>query len=87
MNKEERIKELIDILTKASKAYYEEDEEIMSNFEYDALYDELVKLEQHLAGLQQAEKELSERIEQKKEDHSKKYQLLKAKQLELGKTR
>ena len=49
--------------------------------------DELVKLEQHLAGLQQAEKELSERIEQKKEDHSKKYQLLKAKQLELGKTR
>ena len=45
MNKEERIKELIDILTKASKAYYEEDEEIMSNFEYDALYDELVKLE------------------------------------------
>ena len=49
--------------------------------------DELVKLEQHLAGLQQAEKELSERMEQKKENHSKKYQLLKAKQLELGKTR
>lgn len=48
--------------------------------------DELVKLEQHLAGLQQAEKELSERMEQKKEEHSKKYQLLKAKQLELGKT-
>ncbi|MBO4347500.1 MAG: NAD-dependent DNA ligase LigA [Lachnospiraceae bacterium] len=42
----ERIKELCVILNKASKAYYANDEEIMSNFEYDALYDELVKLEE-----------------------------------------
>ncbi len=40
-----RMRELIDILNKASKAYYAEDREIMSNYEYDALYDELVKLE------------------------------------------
>ena len=29
-----------DDLVKAAKAYYAEDREIMSNFEYDALYDE-----------------------------------------------
>ena len=45
-DKTERIKELIEILNRASKAYYAEDKEIMSNFEYDALYDELVKLEE-----------------------------------------
>ena len=45
MNKIERMKELIDILNAASKAYYAEDREIMSNFEYDKLYDELVELE------------------------------------------
>lgn len=45
MNKIDRMKELIDILNKASKAYYAEDREIMSNFEYDKLYDELVELE------------------------------------------
>lgn len=45
MNKVDRIKELVDILEKASKAYYQEDREIMSNFEYDKLYDELVMLE------------------------------------------
>ena len=44
-NKENRIKELIDILNEASRAYYDNDTEIMSNYEYDALYDELVKLE------------------------------------------
>jgi len=38
--------ELIEILGKASKAYYQNDEEIMSNFEYDRLYDELVSLEE-----------------------------------------
>ena len=42
----ERMKELITILQEASKAYYAEDREIMSNFEYDKLYDELVKLEE-----------------------------------------
>ena len=41
----ERIRELIDILNKASQAYYANDEEIMPNYEYDKLYDELVKLE------------------------------------------
>ena len=46
MNEADRIKELCAILNKASKAYYAEDEEIMSNFEYDALYDELVALEE-----------------------------------------
>lgn len=41
----DRMRELVDILNKASKAYYAEDTEIMSNFEYDKLYDELVQLE------------------------------------------
>ncbi len=45
-NKLERIKYLVDILDKASRAYYAEDKEIMSNFEYDKLYDELVALEE-----------------------------------------
>ena len=46
MNSLDRMKELIIILQEASKAYYAEDREIMSNFEYDKLYDELVKLEE-----------------------------------------
>ena len=41
-----RMKELIVILQEASKAYYAQDREIMSNLEYDNLYDELVKLEE-----------------------------------------
>jgi DNA ligase (NAD+) len=45
-NELERIKYLVDTLNRASKAYYAEDREIMSNFEYDALYDELVALEE-----------------------------------------
>lgn len=44
--KVERIKVLVDTLNKASKAYYAQDKEIMSNFEYDKLYDELVALEE-----------------------------------------
>ncbi|MBR1852207.1 MAG: NAD-dependent DNA ligase LigA [Lachnospiraceae bacterium] len=44
-NELERIKYLVETLNQASKAYYAEDREIMSNFEYDALYDELVALE------------------------------------------
>lgn len=40
-----RMKELHDILNQASRAYYQENAEIMSNFEYDALYDELCALE------------------------------------------
>lgn len=42
----ERIKYLVETLNAASKAYYAEDREIMSNREYDSLYDELQKLEQ-----------------------------------------
>lgn len=45
INKSERIKYLTDILNQAAKAYYAEDREIMSNLEYDALYDELTALE------------------------------------------
>ncbi|MCC8097804.1 MAG: NAD-dependent DNA ligase LigA, partial [Eubacterium sp.] len=45
MNKTDRIKELIEILNKASYAYYTQSREIMSDREYDALYDELVGLE------------------------------------------
>lgn len=41
-----RMKEISARLREASKAYYQEDREIMSNLEYDALYDELVKLEE-----------------------------------------
>ena len=41
-----RMEELVEILNRAGKAYYQQDVEIMSNQEYDALYDELVKLEQ-----------------------------------------
>ena len=37
-----RMKELVEQLREASKAYYAEDREIMSNYEYDKLYDELV---------------------------------------------
>ena len=43
--KAERIKELVQKLKEASKAYYAEDREIMSNREYDALYEELERLE------------------------------------------
>lgn len=42
----ERMKELSKQLKKASKAYYQEDQEIMSNLEYDKLYDELQQLEE-----------------------------------------
>lgn len=45
MDKIERMKELIPVLQEAAKAYYQEDREIMSNFEYDKLYDELENLE------------------------------------------
>lgn len=41
-----RINEINKKLMEASKAYYNEDREIMSNFEYDALYDELKALEE-----------------------------------------
>ncbi len=45
MQKTERMKELVKILSEASYAYYAKDEEIISNYEYDRLYDELEALE------------------------------------------
>ena len=39
------MKELVEILNKASKAYYQDASEIMTNLEYDRLYDELTALE------------------------------------------
>lgn len=44
-SKIDRIKELISILNEASRVYYQGRDEIMSNYEYDALYDELQQLE------------------------------------------
>ena len=43
--KRKRMRERARILTRAGRAYYQEDREIMSNYEYDRLYDELVALE------------------------------------------
>ncbi len=42
----DRMKELVRRLNEAGKAYYQEAREIMSNYEYDRLYDELADLEQ-----------------------------------------
>lgn len=44
-NQLEQMKELISTLDKAAKAYYQDADEIMSNYEYDKLYDELLRLE------------------------------------------
>ena len=40
-----RIRELVALLREAGRAYYQESREIMSNYEYDRLYDELAALE------------------------------------------
>ncbi len=40
-----QMKELVELLNRAGKAYYQEDREIMSNLEYDRLYDQLENLE------------------------------------------
>ena len=48
MTKQERMLELVEQLNKASKAYYQDAEEIMTNYEYDKLYDELLGLEKEL---------------------------------------
>ncbi len=45
VNSLNRIKELVEILNEAGKSYYSKGVEIMTNFEYDKLYDELVLLE------------------------------------------
>lgn len=46
MKERERMQELIRLLNEASRAYYAQDREIMSNYEYDKLYDELTALEE-----------------------------------------
>lgn len=43
-----RMQELVELLNRASRVYYQEANEIMSNFEYDKLYDELIELEKEL---------------------------------------
>ena len=40
-----RMKELVPMLSRAARAYYQESREIMSNYDYDQLYDELLQLE------------------------------------------
>lgn len=46
MDSKSRMKYLVETLNEASRAYYAQDREIMSNLEYDRLYDELVSLEE-----------------------------------------
>lgn len=47
-DKMRRMRDLVDILNRARRAYEQEDKEIMSNYEYDRLYDELLELEKEL---------------------------------------
>ena len=44
--KKTRMKELVKLLNQAGRAYYQESREIMSNYEYDRLYDQLRALEE-----------------------------------------
>ena len=46
--KKKRMLELVELLNRARRAYEQEDREIMSNYEYDKLYDELQELEKEL---------------------------------------
>jgi DNA ligase (NAD+) len=46
MTETDKMKELVAVLNSAARAYYQEDREIMSNLEYDKLYDELLELEE-----------------------------------------
>lgn len=46
MGEKERIEELVKILNEASEAYYNAKDEIMTNYEWDAAFDELVQLEE-----------------------------------------
>ena len=57
---EKRIEELIEILSSAAKSYYDEDKEIMTNLEYDALYDELERLEEKTGIV--SDKSLTQRV-------------------------
>ena len=46
MNKLQRMKEIVSIMEPAGRAYYTTDKELISNFEWDSLYDELLALEE-----------------------------------------
>lgn len=46
--KKKRMQELVELLNRAGRVYYQEASEIMSNLEYDRQYDELVELEREL---------------------------------------
>lgn len=46
--KRKRMEELVELLNRAARVYYQESNEIMSNQEYDLLYDELEALEAEL---------------------------------------
>ena len=47
-SKQQRMRELVELLNRARKAYEQDNTEIMSNYEYDRLYDELEELEKEL---------------------------------------
>ena len=47
-NKRERMRELVDLLNQASDAYYNGERELMSDHEWDGLFDELRELEADL---------------------------------------
>ena len=48
LDKKKHMQELVELLNRARRTYEQEDREIMSNFEYDKLYDELLDLEKEL---------------------------------------
>ena len=56
--KTKRMRELVELLNKARRAYEQENTEIMSNFEYDRLYDELLSLENWKQRLPQARRSM-----------------------------
>ena len=47
MEERKRIEELVEKLNQASEAYYNGKDEVMSNYEWDAMFDELVSLEEN----------------------------------------
>ena len=51
-NKTNRMQELVELLNRAGKAYYQDAEEMMSDYQYETLYDELKELEQELGVVQ-----------------------------------
>ena len=61
-NSLQRMKELVEKLDQAAKAYYQEDREIMSNQEYDDLYDQLDQLEKETEyAIRELEKDFHEK--------------------------